>query len=65
MISNVESLAYIYTTSSAWGKVKDPLHNSFPDLHDHPTEQNTKEDKHIRSTGHSRTNFSRIFSLKG
>ena len=39
-------LAYIYTTSLAWGKVKEPLQNSFSDSHDHPTESNTKEDKH-------------------
>jgi hypothetical protein len=39
-------LAYRYTTSSAWGKVKEILRNSFLDLHDHPAEPNTKEDKH-------------------
>jgi hypothetical protein len=39
-------LACIYTTSLEWGKVKEPLQNSFPDLHDHPAEPNTKEDKH-------------------
>ena len=40
-------LAYRYTTSLAWGKVKEPLQNSFSDSHDHPAEPNTKEDKHI------------------
>jgi hypothetical protein len=39
-------LAYRYTTSSAWGKVKEPLQNSFSDSRDHPAELNTKEDKH-------------------
>jgi hypothetical protein len=39
-------LAYRFTTSLAWGKVKEPLQNSFPYLHDHPAEPNTKEDKH-------------------
>jgi len=39
-------LANRYITSSAWGKVKEPLQNSFPDSHDHPVEPNTKEDKH-------------------
>jgi hypothetical protein len=39
-------LAYRYTTLSAWGKVKEPLQNSFLDLHDHPTEPDTKQDKH-------------------
>jgi hypothetical protein len=58
-------LAYKYTTSLAWGKVKEPLQNSFPDLHDHLAEPNTKEDKHIISIGHSHTKFLRSFSLKG
>ena len=39
-------LAYKYTTSSTWGKVKEPLQNSFSDSRDHPAEPNTKEDKH-------------------
>jgi hypothetical protein len=39
-------LAYRYTTYLAWGKVKDPLQNSFSDSHDHPAEPNTKEYKH-------------------
>jgi hypothetical protein len=38
-------LGYRYTTSLAWGKVKEPLRNSFSDSHDHPAEPNTKEDK--------------------
>jgi hypothetical protein len=38
-------LAYKYTTYSTWGKVKEPLQNSFSNSHDHPTEPNTK-DKH-------------------
>jgi hypothetical protein len=36
-------LAYRYTTSSAWGKVKEPLQNSFPDSYNPPAEPNTKK----------------------
>jgi hypothetical protein len=38
--------AYRYTTSTAWGKVKEPLQNSLSDSCDHPAEPNKKEYKH-------------------